>query len=569
MFCVTHNIFIYIYVYRWALGAILGNKSFSDFDRTNVNIYVLDTEVNINHPEFNYLTTKVNLGGQMVGGDHGTHVTGTIMGETIGVLRDPNIELYTWGACGTWFCALDDILNGLITFINHLNNTNGTKRGVINMSLGGYCGLSCDTYDSYFGNFKSIGGIVVVAAGNSDDDACYYGPAYATDAITVGSYTSNYTRSYFSNYGDCIDSWGPGSNIYSSFYNGYGYFDGTSMASPAVAGLVGAILLTDEQDITFEEIKSLLQCSNDNCTYVTNITDAKSTNEWTFSYDCDIIETLFVTLNPTMRTAIPSSAPTLPTQIPTTGTPTIPTILPTLQPTVSPSIPTIAPTERFLFCGETINGSIISNGEDRYKFMFGYLYSVEFSSCGSTFDTVVTVYNEFGHQIIACDWCGICALQATISYQPIINTLYYFGISGYFASSFGDYTVKVTCNNITLQPTLEPSIATTEPTTVAPTMSTSQPTQTPTRVTSQPTIFSIENIATIYCGNTVTGSIKSYETNYYKIVNVSLDVTSIEFNSCGSLYDTWIQIYNYNLTLIYEWYICIYIYVSVYRYYIV
>ena len=226
-----------------------------------------------------------------------------------------------------------------------------------------------------------------------------------------------------------------------------------------------------------------------------------------------------------------------------------PSIATTEPTTAAPSISTIAPTERFLYCGETINGSIISNGEDKYKFIFDYPYSVEFSSCGSTFDTVVTVYNEFGHHITECDLCGICGIQATISYQPNINTLYYFGISGYF-SSFGDYKVKVTCRNVTDLPTISPSVITTSPTRQGPTIATSQPTR-----------FSVDDIQEIYCGNTVTGSIKSYETNYYKIVNVSLDVTSIEFNSCGSLYDTWIQIYNENLTLIDEWYIFVYIYI--------
>ena len=335
----------------------------------------------------------------MVQADHGTHVTGTIMGENYGVLRNPNIGLYTWGACGQQYCMWDDILNGLIAATNHLNNTNGTKKGVINMSLGGHCGSSCDTYDSYFASFKSIGGVVVVAAGNSDDDACYYGPASEPDAITVGSYTSTFTRSWFSNYGDCIDTWGPGSNIYSSLYYGYGSMSGTSMASAAIGGLVGAILLINDEGITFEEIKSLLQCSNDNCDYVTMISDTLSSNEWSFNYDCDNVETLFVTNNPTMPTEIPSPAPTASTFTPTTGTPTVSTISPTLTPTIAPSISTSPPTEILLYCGQKISGSITSYGEDRYKFRFDYDVSVTFDSCDSHFDTYANIYDENGYNV--------------------------------------------------------------------------------------------------------------------------------------------------------------------------
>ena len=70
----------------------------------------------------------------------------------------------------------------------------------------------------------SEGVVVVVAAGNSADDACFYSPASATSAITVGSTTSADLVSPFSNYGTCMDIYAPGSDINSVATNsGDGY----------------------------------------------------------------------------------------------------------------------------------------------------------------------------------------------------------------------------------------------------------------------------------------------------------------------------------------------------------
>merc|ERR1719242_1527723 len=108
--------------------------------------------------------------------------------------------------------ALDEVIADL--------EANKPKRGVINMSIGGKCGTRCGGYDWHFDRIVENGGIVATSAGNSDDDACLYGPAYSQQAISVGAYDSMFKRAAFSNYGGCVDSWTPGVLVKSASYSG-------------------------------------------------------------------------------------------------------------------------------------------------------------------------------------------------------------------------------------------------------------------------------------------------------------------------------------------------------------
>ena len=97
--------------------------------------------------------------------------------------------------------------------------------------------------------------------GNENVDACTVSPAYSTNAITVGSYDKRRDKSSFSNWGDCVDIWAPGTSIYSAVASDkdskYEYKQGTSMASPYIAGMV-ANLLYINPTLTFDDIKHIL-----------------------------------------------------------------------------------------------------------------------------------------------------------------------------------------------------------------------------------------------------------------------------------------------------------------------
>jgi len=90
---------------------------------------------------------------------------------------------------------------------------------------------------------------VVVAAGNSNKDACTGSPSSEPTAFTVGSSSIDDSRSYFSEYGECVDTFAPGEQIYSTVAgNAYAYLSGTSMATPLAAGL--ASYLATEMNTT-------------------------------------------------------------------------------------------------------------------------------------------------------------------------------------------------------------------------------------------------------------------------------------------------------------------------------
>jgi subtilisin family serine protease len=96
----------------------------------------------------------------------------------------------------------------------------------------------------------------VVAAGNSNDNACFQVLASSPKAIAVGATTDTDARAWFSNYGSCVDIFAPGVNITSSIVTGpsnYGAYNGTSMAAPHVAG-AAVLYFSKKQSATAQEV---------------------------------------------------------------------------------------------------------------------------------------------------------------------------------------------------------------------------------------------------------------------------------------------------------------------------
>lgn len=227
-----------------------------------VKVAILDTGIRLNHPDLTVYGGYDATGTGSYNDDngHGTHVAGTVaaLDNTVGVLGvAPAVRLYSVKVLdrngnGTY----SDIIAGIQWAIN--NNMD-----IINMSLGGSTGSTA--LQNACNAAYNAGILLVAAAGNSGTASgsteCINYPARYSSVIAVGSITSSNTRSSFSSTGSTLELMAPGSNIYSTTYNGgYGTMSGTSMACPHVTG-VAALIKSVKPSLTNVQIRNILNAT--------------------------------------------------------------------------------------------------------------------------------------------------------------------------------------------------------------------------------------------------------------------------------------------------------------------
>lgn len=210
---------------------------------------------------------------------HGTHVAGTIGAESnnaqgvAGVAWGADIlPIRVLGKCGGY---TSDIADGIVWSAGGSVSgvpANSNPAQVLNLSLGG-SGACPSTTQSAINTARSLGATVVVAAGNSNANAANYTPASCSGVITVASTDRNGSRAYYSNYGSVVDVAAPGGDTPSGTANGvlstlnsgtttpgadsYAFYQGTSMATPHVAG-VAALLYSVNPSVTPDLVESTL-----------------------------------------------------------------------------------------------------------------------------------------------------------------------------------------------------------------------------------------------------------------------------------------------------------------------
>ncbi len=222
---------------------------------------------------------------------HGSHVAGTIAAQTN---NGNGVAGVSWGAklvpvrvLGDGGGTFADILDG-VAWAAGQNvagvPANPNPASVINMSLGGNIGEACPAeVNQFFGSLAAAGVVTVAAAGNDGIDAVNTFPANCQGLITVGATGPQNTRAPYSNYGSAIDVMATGGDVNQSFSVGgdefpagvlstvavqtadglaasYDFYQGTSMASPHVAGIV-ALMLAQNPGLSFDQVRARLQAA--------------------------------------------------------------------------------------------------------------------------------------------------------------------------------------------------------------------------------------------------------------------------------------------------------------------
>lgn len=243
-------------------------------------IWILDTGVDLDHPDLNVLTganyQKSFITGESPddGQGHGTHVAGIAAAKnnnfgSIGVSAGAKIaaiKVLANNGSGS--------LSAMVAGLDHVAKY-CKANDVINISIGAYpvilCSESSTALTKAFNNLSTAKTWICIASGNESCDAAKSRPGCfnGTRLLTVGSMNCDQTCSSFSNWNKSVVDWvASGSNIYSTYKNGgYAKLSGTSMATPVVSGICHALG-------TAPVSGGLINCGN-NCTAPANYKKAK------------------------------------------------------------------------------------------------------------------------------------------------------------------------------------------------------------------------------------------------------------------------------------------------------
>lgn len=241
----------------------------------------VDTNLNINldprpivGDNYDDLTERFYGNNDVDGPDalHGTHVSGIIAAKTgngigmDGIAGDGYVKIMSVRTVPNGDERDKDIANAIRYAVD-----NGAK--ILNMSFGKAYSPDKKVVWEAFKYAEKKGVLLIKAAGNDNvniDEDIHFPTVYDTNGnvvsnnvITVGANTmdNNNLRASFSNYGKkSVDVFAPGAAIYSTVPNKDGEYkdlDGTSMASPVVAG-VAALVWSHYPKLSVQQIRQVI-----------------------------------------------------------------------------------------------------------------------------------------------------------------------------------------------------------------------------------------------------------------------------------------------------------------------
>jgi len=242
-----------------ATWGVQGVKAvFSCRSGRGVKVAVLDTGMDLNHPDFagRTITSQSFIPGQAAqdGHGHGTHCIGTATGPKCPAIRPRYGVAYEAGIfAGKVLNNTGRGTDGQI--LAGINWAIANKCEVISMSLGApvQAGQTFSTvFETVAQRALQAGTLIVAAAGNDSNRPGVIKPvghpANCPSILAVAAIDSSLGIAWFSNrginpQGGQIDLAGPGVDVYSSvpMPTRYGRKSGTSMATPHVAGIAALL----------------------------------------------------------------------------------------------------------------------------------------------------------------------------------------------------------------------------------------------------------------------------------------------------------------------------------------
>ena len=209
-------------------GDVVGSKiSENDADEDNVEVYgaggtavkiaSIDTGVDFGHQEF--LPNQLIIGGDFYSNDddpadendHGTHTTGTMVGQTVGVAgvsgAGANVKVVVYRVCGSLGCPTSAIVAAIYA---------AADAGVVamNLSLSGASESDAEAAAIAYA-VDTTNALVIASAGNGGTNTVRC-PACDPRAISVAASNWQDTLSYYSNWGEGLDITAPGGEMYSN-----------------------------------------------------------------------------------------------------------------------------------------------------------------------------------------------------------------------------------------------------------------------------------------------------------------------------------------------------------------
>ncbi len=232
--------------YQWNMNLIGAPAAWDVVTGSSaITVAVVDTGIDLDHPEF---AGRIVQGWDFVNWDpypdddnwHGTHVAGIAGAQGN---NGTGIAGVAWNVKILPFKVLDSEGSGYdYNVASAIASAADMGAKVINLSLGGpSSSVMADAVDYAYRK----GCFLVAAAGNEGSNQVLYPAAY-TQVVAVSAVNCYSGATWYSNYGPEIEVAAPGGDYYGAILSTipdktYGYAQGTSMATPHVAGLAALI----------------------------------------------------------------------------------------------------------------------------------------------------------------------------------------------------------------------------------------------------------------------------------------------------------------------------------------